>query len=76
VADGGFRFALDEGEAAKLLSRSKKRLRELVEAGRLDGETYHPPRDGEPDVPVIVLPAGMTRAALKARLDGKEDRDD
>lgn len=69
VRESGFRLALEHGEAAKLLGRSKKKLDELVEAGRLHGEIYHPPREGEPDVPVIVLPANTTPAALKAQLD-------
>lgn len=73
VAEGGFLLALDHDEAARQLGRSKKKLAELVKAGRLHGETYQPPREGEPDVAVIVIPAATTPAALKAALDAHEE---
>ncbi len=74
VAEGGFLFALDHDDAARELGRSKKKLAELVKTGRLHGETYHPPREGEPDVAVIVLPAGTTPTALKAELDAESSK--
>lgn len=74
VAEGGFLLALDHDEAAHQLGRSKKKLAELVKTGRLHGETYQPPREGEPDIAVIVLPAATTPAALKAALDAGEAR--
>lgn len=78
ITDGGFRRALDHDEAAKLLGLSKKKIGELVKAGRLHAETYQPPREGEEAVPVIILPAGLTPAAIKATLhtdEGKEATD-
>ena len=69
MTDGGFQLALDHAEAAKALGRPKKQLDELVEAGALHAEVYRPARQGKAEIPVIVLPAGMSAAALKAHLE-------
>lgn len=75
TTDGGFRRALDYDEASNLLGLSKRKLRELVKAGRLHAETYQPPREGDEAVPVIVLPAGLTPAAFKATLHTDQDKE-
>lgn len=73
VAEGGFHRALDLEEAATILGRTKKKLRELVAAGNLKAATYKPPREGDPEVLVIVLPAGVNAGALKRTLDRQPD---
>lgn len=73
VADSGFQRALDYDEARVALGVTKKQLAELVK-GDFHVEVYKLPREGEEKVPVIVLPAGVSPAALKKRLD-KEKSD-
>ena len=76
IADSGFQLALDYTEGVKALGWPKKKLDELVEAGALHAEVYRPGRQDEPEIPVIVLPAGMTPAALKAHLEAQETTDE
>lgn len=69
VAESGFQRCLDLGEASAVLGRSKKKLKELIDAGDLQSAIYTPAREGAADVVVIVLPRGVNVGALKRRLD-------
>ena len=73
ISEGGFELALDLDAAKKALGFPKTRLRELIADGRLRAATYT--KKGE-DVELIVIPSGLTPAALAAQINAQEEMND
>ena len=73
IRESGFQLALDLDEMKAETGIPKKRLRELLDSGQLDAATYHPRREGEPPVEVIVIPPGLSPLALARLLEDQEE---
>ena len=74
ISEGGFELALDLDAAKKALGFPKTRLRELIADGRLRAVTYS--KKGGEDVELIVIPSGLTPAALAAQINAQEEMND